>query len=191
MIYLIGSLRSPRVPQVAKLLRESGYEVFDDWYAAGPEADDYWQKYEQARGHTVRQAMEGYAANNTYNFDKTHLDRADAGVLVMPAGKSGHLELGYLVGRGKPGFILLENEPERWDVMYRFAEGVSTTTEELIEDLSRFKLRKSGEDQGSPPRFGVNGAYDYFDVAGRGGSAVLRTKPEPGTGLRPQGSWRD
>ena len=39
-LYVIGSLRNPAVPQVAKRLREAGFLVFDDWYAAGPEADD-------------------------------------------------------------------------------------------------------------------------------------------------------
>lgn len=149
MIYLIGSLRSPRVPDVANNLRKVGYEVFDDWYAAGPEADDYWQKYEKERGRTYREALEGYAVNNVVDFDRRHLERCDAAVLVMPAGKSGHLELGLVLGRAKPGFILLDGEPDRWDAMYRLATGVCSTTEELIEDLSRFQLFIPREDEGS------------------------------------------
>ena len=141
VVYLIGSLRGPRIPPVAADLRAAGFEVFDDWYAAGPEADDYWQKYEQARGRTYSEALAGFAANHTFNFDRTHLMRADAGVLVLPAGRSGHLELGYMVGMGKPGYILMDGEPDRWDVMYRFATGVYTNTEGLIgglnENLSR------------------------------------------------------
>ena len=54
MIYLIGSLRHPRVRQVAEALRAHRLDVFDDWHAAGPEADDIWQQYEMARGHTFR-----------------------------------------------------------------------------------------------------------------------------------------
>lgn len=122
MIYLIGSLRNPKVPLVANTLREAtGVEVFDDWYAAGPEADDYWQRYEQGRGHTFAQALRGHAAQNVFAFDKRHLERATTAVLVAPAGKSGHLELGIHLGKGKPGYILLDGEPERWDVMYQFA----------------------------------------------------------------------
>lgn len=143
IVYLIGSLRSPRVPEVAAELRAAGHEVFDDWYAAGPEADDYWQAYEQRRGRTYAEALNGYAVNNVFSFDRYHLNRCDAAVLVMPAGRSGHLELGYVIGSGKTGFILLEKEPDRWDAMYRFADGVHTTTEGLIEDLSRVKLRES------------------------------------------------
>lgn len=125
MIYLIGSLRNPKVPKLAQILRGQGYEVFDDWYAAGPEADDHWQAYEKSRGHSLVAALDGYAAYHVFHYDKFHLERADAAVLVLPAGKSSHLELGYVIGLGKPGFILLDGEPDRYDVMYRFATGVA------------------------------------------------------------------
>lgn len=135
-IYLIGSLRGPKVLEVAAALRAEGHLVFDDWYAAGPEADDYWQKYEMNKGHDYRQALEGYAANHVYNYDKSHLDRNEMAVLVLPAGKSGHLELGYMIGSGKPGYILLEDQhPERWDVMYRFAKKVCFSLNELLGEL--------------------------------------------------------
>jgi nucleoside 2-deoxyribosyltransferase len=56
---------------------------------------------------------------------------------VMPAGKSGHIELGYAVGQGKPGYILLEKEPERWDLMYAFATKIFYHIELLTEELAR------------------------------------------------------
>ena len=58
-IYLIGSLRNPRVPEIAAKLRDAGHVVFDDWFAAGPEADDWWQKYEIARGHNFKEGLAG------------------------------------------------------------------------------------------------------------------------------------
>jgi len=135
-VYLIGSLRNPEVPKVADELRRAGFEVFDDWYAAGPEADDYWQKYEIARGHTYAQALQGYAARHVFDFDCTHLTRCDLGVLMLPAGKSGHLELGYMAGMGKRTAILLDKVPERYDVMYKFASaGVHSDLGTLIESL--------------------------------------------------------
>ena len=137
-IYVIGSLRGPRVPEVANQLREYGYEVFDDWYAAGPEADDYWQKYEENKGHNYKEGLEGFSAKDVFNFDKYHLDRNDIAVLVLPAGKSGHLELGYMIGTGKPGYILFDEEmTDRWDVMYQFAAGVFYNVESLIKELDK------------------------------------------------------
>jgi len=134
-IYLIGSLRNPKIIEIANKLRKLGFDVFDDWMAAGPEADDYWRDYEKARGHNYAEALKGHAARHVYNFDREHLEKADGGILALPAGKSGHLELGWLLGQGKPGYILLEGEPERFDVMYLFASGVFNTFEELADEL--------------------------------------------------------
>ena len=134
-IYLIGSLRNPAVPLLAEDLRFAGFDVFDDWYAAGPEADDRWRDYENARGHTYAQALQGYAAQHVFRFDKYHLDRCDAAVLLMPCGKSGHLELGYMIGQGKPGFVLFDEIPERYDVMLAFASGVFVDQSSLTEAL--------------------------------------------------------
>lgn len=136
MIYLIGSLRNPDVPKLAAEIRALGHEVFDDWYAAGPEADDYWQRYEQERGHLFTEGLQGHAARHVFEYDKHHLDRAHMGVLCLPAGKSGHLELGYLIGKGVPCFILCPTEPERWDVMYCFADKVFTKKEDLLKVLA-------------------------------------------------------
>ena len=148
-VYVIGSLRNPKVPVVANRLREIGLDVFDDWYAAGPEADDKWQAYEQGRGHSYPDGLNGYAADHVYRFDLKHLNRARMGVLVLPAGKSGHLELGYLIGQGKPGYILMESEPERWDVMYKFAEGVYYDLEELVAKIQ--KEIATPKEPGLPP----------------------------------------
>lgn len=137
-VYLIGSLKNPRVPEIAEMLRDEDYTVFDDWYAAGPEADDKWQEYEQNRGRTYPLALKGYAANHVYDFDKKHLNSADMGVLITPAGKSGHLELGYLIGQGKPGYILIDGDhPARWDVMYLFAKGVYFAFDDLLEAMNK------------------------------------------------------
>ena len=141
-IYLIGSLRNPEVPKIANRIRELGFEVFDDWYAAGPEADDKWRDYEKARGHTYKEALKGLAADHVYQFDLKHLNECDIAVLYLPAGKSGHLELGYVIGKGKKGYILLDN-PERWDVMYLFADGVFHNFEELKKELEKIKDKPS------------------------------------------------
>lgn len=141
MIYLIGSLRNPEVPKIAQQirLRVPNLEVFDDWYAAGPLADDSWRDYEKARGRGYIESLRCYPARHVFEFDKQHLRRAEAGVLVLPAGKSGHLELGWLLGQGKPGYILLDN-PERWDVMYKFATAVFDNVDDLIKELKGWML---------------------------------------------------
>jgi len=134
-IYLIGSLRNPEIPTIASSLRAEGYDVFDDWFAAGSIADDSWRDYSKAKGQTYKEALKDYAANHVYQFDLHHINRCDIGVLVLPAGKSGHLELGYLLGQGKKGYIVADPNVERWDVMYLFATAVVYTYEELVSVL--------------------------------------------------------
>lgn len=143
VIYLVGSLRNPNIPIVAEDLRELGFEVFDDWFAAGPSADDCWRDYEQSRNHSYQEALNGYAGKHVFNFDTFHLNRSHAGVLVYPAGKSGHLELGHLVSQNKPGFILMDEIPERYDVMKQFASGgIFSSLEELKKALTEYPWPK-------------------------------------------------
>lgn len=137
VLYLIGSLRNPRIPALAKTLRETlgpGVEVFDDWYAAGEEADDYWKAYETDRGRDYVSALSGHAAKHVFEFDKHHLDRCTHALLVLPAGKSGHMEIMYAkYGVGAKAAILLDSEDVRWDVMYQFVDNVIEREEELGE----------------------------------------------------------
>jgi nucleoside 2-deoxyribosyltransferase len=135
VIYLIGSLRNEAVPKIANVLREHGHEVFDQWYGAGPNADDCWQAYCKNKGFNYKEALADHGAQHVYKFDRTFLDSSDTVVLCLPAGKSGHLELGYALGAGKRGFILLDGEPDRYDVMYNFATGVVFSIEELLSAL--------------------------------------------------------
>lgn len=134
-VYVIGALANPMVPEIANRLDREGYEAFADWYSPGEEADLKWQAYEYKRGRTYREAINGYHARHVFEFDKFHLDRCDAGVLVLPAGKSGHLELGYLVGKNKRTFVLFDQEPRKFDVMYRFVDVVVFSVGELVVAL--------------------------------------------------------
>lgn len=138
-IYVGGSLRNPLIPMFANRIEELGLEAFADWKQPGPEADDHWREYARMRGWNYRQALDSYGASQIFDFDKLHLDRTDGMVLLMPAGKSAHLELGYTVGRGKPGFIVFEEEPERWDVMVKFATKIFFSQDEFINYLKEIR----------------------------------------------------
>lgn len=151
MIYVMGSLRNPRVLEVTIALDKLGFEVFSEWFGTGPDADQFWQDYEKARGRTYLQALKGWAARNIFEFDKFHLDRCDAGVLVYDAGKSAHTELGYLIGKGKPAYILLNGEPERYDVMANFATDVFPDLKGLTNELENLRggtLDSQGSSEG-------------------------------------------
>jgi hypothetical protein len=135
-IYLIGSLRNEEVPVTAAKLRTFGFDVFDQWYSAGPNADDHLRDHFTAMGMSHAQILQTAAAKNIFEFDKKHIQQSDAVVLLMPAGKSGFLELGWAVGQGKPGFILFDKDPERVDVMFQFADAICYSIQELVGKLN-------------------------------------------------------
>lgn len=132
-IYLIGSLKNKWISEVAGALRGLGYDVFDDWRSPGPDADDHLRDYYRERGFNYREIMESYSARQIFEYDKKHLDRCDCAIMVMPAGKSGHFELGTVIGAGKPGYILFDAEPDRVDIMHGFATGIFLNMEEMVE----------------------------------------------------------
>jgi len=153
-VYLIGSLRSTVVPELAATIRSWGFDVFDDWHAASADADDAWRDYEKARGHNYREALAGYAAKHIFEFDYSHLVRCDIGVMVMPAGKSGHLEAGWMAGwnaaikalsshGSKRTYALFDGEPERFDVMYQLLDGICLSVDELKAVLLRPHLEEA------------------------------------------------
>mgnify|MGYP001559182872 FL=1 len=142
MIYLIGSLRNPEIPKIGNKLREIGFEVFDDWYAPGPKADEYWQAYENGKGSTYKQALRGLAGKHIFEFDVAHLSRADIAILVLPAGKFGHLELGWAAGKGKWTYVLFDKEPERYDIMYQFVNDIFFSREEMYKYIYNEHLVK-------------------------------------------------
>lgn len=136
-IYLIGSLRNRSIIKLERELRDLGYDAFGSWIAAGPEADDYWQAYANERGLSYKEALNDYSAQHVFEFDKYHLDRCDGAILIYPAGKSAHLELGYMVGLGKPAYVLIDGDlPERYDVMLNFATDVCFSEKELFDCLN-------------------------------------------------------
>jgi hypothetical protein len=139
VIYVIGSLRNSNIPVMANKLRKinSEWEVFDSWFSPGPRADDYLRDYAKIKGLNYKETLQDYAATHIFEFDKKHIDRATDVVMIMPAGKSGHLELGYALGKGKRGYILFDEEPKRVDVMYQFATGIFFDFKELEAELKK------------------------------------------------------
>lgn len=146
-IYLVGSLRNELIQDYASMLREDGHDVFDDWHGAGPRADDHWREYEHYRGRPYVEALKGKAPQMIMNFDRSNILASDIVILVLPAGKSGHLELGFAIGAGKRTHILLDKDYERWDVMYALADEVHTNFNYLRSSLIAVDIVDSIVDQ--------------------------------------------
>jgi hypothetical protein len=88
-----------------------------------PKGSDWEQVDEYLRMVQHPRAIEGYES------DLAAMQRADTFVMVLPCGKSAHLELGYAWGAGKRTAILLE-DPVEPELMYR---GVDLMTANLAD----------------------------------------------------------
>lgn len=86
-----------------------------DW----EDVDEYLRMVDHPR------AVEGYEA------DFAAMSKADTFVLVLPCGKSAHLELGWAVGAGKRTAILLE-DPMEPELMYRMVDYLAPSLFDLL-----------------------------------------------------------
>jgi hypothetical protein len=135
-VYLASSWRNPIYPGVVAAVNAAGIDHYDfrnppngagfGWEEVGGRpgtepvpADVYAKMIEHPR------ALEGFAA------DFAALERADAVVLVLPCGKSAHLELGWAVGAGKRTAILLE-DPMQPELMYRAVDHLAPSLLDLL-----------------------------------------------------------
>lgn len=140
MIYVASSWRNKFQPMVVAGLRTAGYEVYDyktdgasfDWNDLGTyKQGDQWmpRMLEMSLCHGV--------AKRAFVHDMTALHRASACVLVLPAGRSAHLEAGWMAGKGQPVFIYAEEriEPELMYLMNGSGGNIHITMNELLEAM--------------------------------------------------------
>ena len=67
-----------------------------------------------------------------FESDLAAMQRATHIVMVLPCGKSAHLELGWGAGAGKRTAVLLE-DPVEPELMYRCADLLSTSLDEILQ----------------------------------------------------------
>lgn len=135
-IYVASSWRNKHQPQVVAALRAAGHEVYDYRHPepgnegfAWSEIDPGWQQWSTEQ---FREALDHPVAQHGYSLDFTALWQADAVVLVLPCGRSAHLEMGYGCGAGKHTVVY---SPERHEpeLMYKLCTlGVVATMTELL-----------------------------------------------------------
>jgi len=143
-VYVASSWRNEIQPAVVTAARAAGHEVYDfknprpgehgfHW----SEVDREWQSWTKASFRTM---LNHPVARNGFESDWQAMEWADACIMVMPCGRSAHIEAGYFVGAGKRLIILLSNgEPE---LMYRMAGHLAVTVEEAVRALAINKQKK-------------------------------------------------
>lgn len=80
---------------------------------------------------TYLRMIEHERAVQGFDSDFAAMEKADTFVLVLPCGRSAHLELGWAVGAGKRTAILLE-EPTEPELMYRMVDHLAPSLMDLL-----------------------------------------------------------
>ena len=143
-IYVASSWRNDYQSVVVSALRDEGHEVYDfknpkpgnhgfHW----SEIDPYWKNWSLLQ---YQEALKHPLSDEGFSLDFRAMCWADAFALVLPCGRSAHLELGWAVGAGKKTVIMLDGavEPE---LMYKLVDHVCDDLVDLIEIMAA-KVKK-------------------------------------------------
>jgi hypothetical protein len=134
-IYVASSWRNEKQPSVVSVLRRSGHEVYDfknpragnhgfHW----SEIDPDWQNWTT---EAYRECLNHPIAEAGFKSDFDAMKWADTFILVLPCGRSAHLEMGWACGAGKRTAILLDKmEPE---LMVKMCNKLLLSQDEMLQ----------------------------------------------------------
>ncbi len=110
-IYVASSWRNGHQQGVVSHLRDAGHDVYDFKNPAPGDNGFHWQEvdrdWEEWTAERFRTSLDHPVARAGFKADMDALQGCDACVLVLPCGRSAHLELGWATGAGKRTAVLL------------------------------------------------------------------------------------
>lgn len=138
-IYIASSWKNAgNVRAIAEALRDEGFQV-DDF--TDPSKGRYvfnWREIEEDVMKLDAVAfIKDERTQRAFKEDKGKIEWADVLVMVLPAGNSSHLEMGYAAGLGKRTIIFApDGFPKgHFDTMYGFANLLTDDVVALVEAL--------------------------------------------------------
>lgn len=144
-VYVASSWRNPMQTAVCAALRSVGIDHYDFKHPAPGEEGFHWSEvmpsYQRVGPGSPEQladadeyikALEHPIAVDGYNRDWQAMQKADCCVLVLPCGRSAHLELGWFVGQEDRTAILLDGPQVTPELMYRMVDYVAPTLLDLL-----------------------------------------------------------
>jgi hypothetical protein len=141
MIYVASSWRNKRYPAVLDALRSAGHDVYDFRHPAPGDHGFSWHECAVNEElvdpkHFRDDVLTRARPRQAFTSDMSALHRAKATVLVLPCGRSAHLELGYAVGAGQSTFVLMDERVDEPELMYLMCSKIVVSVDELITALS-------------------------------------------------------
>lgn len=142
-LYLASSWKLfPLLRPLAQKIRTLGYDVylFCDEKEPAAKLSLALRLKEEVQKWTTPDSLEDEDVNKIFKLNLGWMDACDILLLVMPSGKSAHLEAGYVKGRGRPIIAWGEFPEGDWDAMYGLFDFVfrPEQTETLFKFLERY-----------------------------------------------------
>jgi len=141
-IYIASSWKNElKVRTLAETLREQGFEV-DDF--TDPSKGRYVFKWSEIEEGGLKldalTFLKDKRTQRAFREDKGKIEWSDVLILLIPAGNSSHLEMGYAAGLGKKTIIFApDGFPQgHFDTMYGFADLLTSDIAELVETLRKY-----------------------------------------------------
>jgi hypothetical protein len=137
-IYLASSWRNKHQPETLAALKAAGHEVYDFRNSpngsgfAWSEIDPEWQAW---RAADYRENLQHPRAQEGFASDFGAMKWADTCVLLLPSGRSAHLEAGWMAGAGKR-VIVLTRDGEEPELMALLCDGIAISVEEVVKMLT-------------------------------------------------------
>jgi hypothetical protein len=137
-VYVASSWRCDRQPGVVKQLRDAGHDVYDFRNPLPGNHGFHWSEidadWKNWSGEQFSRALHHPIAESGFDLDFSAMCDADTFVLVMPCGRSAHLELGWACGQGKHTAVLLDERQEP-ELMLSLACIVTTRMQVILDYL--------------------------------------------------------
>jgi len=135
-IYVASSWRNRLQSDVVIRLREMGHKVYD-FRNPGPGKHGFsWgQISEDYIKWTPKEYIENLKTNDViakaYKLDMDALNWCNMCILLLPCGRSAHLEAGYAIGKGKMTAVYIDEEKFEPDLMYLMADKISDNLDDI------------------------------------------------------------
>ena len=138
-IYLASSWRNLKYPVILQALRNQGHDVYDFKNPVEGEHGFLWKEldpdYTQWDAKAYIKILDNPAPKLAYGYNVNALENAQATVLILPCGKSAHLQLGYAVGKKQFTAILLEEGRVEPELMYKMVDCITPSLDILVKEL--------------------------------------------------------
>lgn len=141
-IYVASSWRNKYQQDVVKILREHGYDVYDFKHPEPGNNGFHWSEIDPKWGNWTPEqfkvALDHPIAEKGFLTDMRALIRCDVCLLVLPCGRSAHLEAGFAKGYGKILVIFVPETTEP-ELMYKMTPYICTNIEEVLAALEEIE----------------------------------------------------